>query len=254
MSLKNNANDVLHKIRIKLYPNYLTHVKGKYIARADSEAVLTIEQVCAALKNRGGYSGNYEELVENVRRFFDEAAYQLCDGFAVNTGYYSIHPNIRGTFNSAREIHDKKKNPVGFSFRTGKKLRKLAGLISVEIEGEADTNGIIEKFFDISRLNINETVTANGMFVITGSKIKIAGGNPECGIYFEPADEPQNRIKVTYPLAVNSPSKITGITPALTAEKIYRPVIVTQYSGSGVKYLKEPREITGNFELLSTVN
>ena len=83
MSIINDINEVMHKIRVKLYPNYLPQVEGKYIARTANEAVLSVEQVCAALKNRGGFTGNYEELVECVRKFFNEAAYQLCDGFAV---------------------------------------------------------------------------------------------------------------------------------------------------------------------------
>jgi hypothetical protein len=96
MAVINNVNEVLHRIRVKLYPNYLPGIQGAYIARTSNEASLTVEQVCAALKNRGGFTGSYDDLVDHVRQYFDEAAYQLCDGFAVNTGYYSIHPNVGG--------------------------------------------------------------------------------------------------------------------------------------------------------------
>jgi hypothetical protein len=71
-------------------------VEGAYIARAGDEASLFMEQVCAALKNRGGFAGSYQDLVEDVRRFFDEAAYQLCDGFSASLGYFSLHPRIGG--------------------------------------------------------------------------------------------------------------------------------------------------------------
>ena len=86
MAIINNVNEVLHRIRVKLYPNYLPSVEGQYIARTNNEASLSIEQVCAALKNRGGFTGSYDALIDHVRQFFDEAAYQLCDGFAVNMG------------------------------------------------------------------------------------------------------------------------------------------------------------------------
>jgi hypothetical protein len=33
-------------------------------------------------------------------------------------GYYSIHPNVGGTFNTVNDIHDHKKHPVTFRFRT----------------------------------------------------------------------------------------------------------------------------------------
>jgi hypothetical protein len=49
---------------------------------------LSIEAVCAALKNRGGFTGNYDDLVKHVKQFFDAAAYQLCDGFAESRGAY----------------------------------------------------------------------------------------------------------------------------------------------------------------------
>jgi hypothetical protein len=71
-------------------------VEGAYIARTDNEASLSVEEVCAALKNRGGFTGSYDDLVEHVKQFFDEAAYQLCGGFAVNTGCFSVHPNVGG--------------------------------------------------------------------------------------------------------------------------------------------------------------
>jgi hypothetical protein len=63
MAIINNVNEVLHRIRVKLYPNSLPHVEGAYIARTDNEVSLTVEEVCAALKNRGGFTGNYEDLL-----------------------------------------------------------------------------------------------------------------------------------------------------------------------------------------------
>ncbi|MDR1218258.1 MAG: hypothetical protein LBK73_01460 [Treponema sp.] len=96
MAIINNVNEVLRRIRVKLYPNYLSTVEGAYIARTSNEASLSVEEVCAAIKNRGGFTGSYGDLVECVRQFFDEAAYQLCDGFAVNAGYFSITPTWAG--------------------------------------------------------------------------------------------------------------------------------------------------------------
>jgi hypothetical protein len=98
MAIINNVNEVLHRIRVKLYQSYLPGVQGAYVARTDNEAILSIKEVCAALKNRGGFTGNYDDLVDHVKQYFSEAAYQLCDGFGVSTGYYSLHPNVGGTF------------------------------------------------------------------------------------------------------------------------------------------------------------
>jgi len=36
----------------------------------------------------------------------------------VSNGYYSIHPNIGGTFDNVNEAHDHIKHPIFFRFRT----------------------------------------------------------------------------------------------------------------------------------------
>jgi hypothetical protein len=41
MAIINPVNEMLHRIRVKLYPNYLPHIPGAYIARTDNEASLS---------------------------------------------------------------------------------------------------------------------------------------------------------------------------------------------------------------------
>jgi hypothetical protein len=242
MAIINNVNEVLHRIRAKLYPNYLHNVEGAYLARTDDEASLSIEQVCAAMKNRGGYTGSYEDAVEHVKLFFDEAAYQLCDGFSVNTGYYSLHPRIGGTWESPADPCDPAKHPLRFSFRALKPLRDLAAHIEVLIEGVAETAGFIAEVTDVTTEAVNETLTPGGMIAIEGHKIKIAGDNADCGVYFVSAANAAQRVKVTGHLAENTASKIIGIIPALAAGQ-WKLELVTQFTGSGT-LLKEPRTIT----------
>jgi hypothetical protein len=247
MAIVNAITEVLHRIRVKLYPNYLPGVEGAYIARTDSEASLTIEQVCAALKNRGGFTGNYDDLVEHVKQFFDEAAYQLCDGFAVNTGYFSVHPNVGGTFDKVIEGHDTEKHPVSFRFRTRAPLRALAEHIVVEVEGLADVQGYIDEFTDVTTESVNDTATPGGQFSIAGHKLKVAGANPEVGLYFVPEAEAAGRVKVSGHLAENTASKLIGVIPALAAGK-WQVEVKTQYTVGGT-FLKEPRIIESPFTL-----
>jgi hypothetical protein len=247
MAIVSTVNEILHRIRVKLYPNYLPHVEGAYIARTDNEASLSIEEVCAALKNRGGFTGNYDDLVEYVRQFFNEAAYQLCDGFAVNTGYFLVHPNVGGTFDKATEGHDTQKHPVAFRFRTLAPLRALAEHITIEIEGVADVSGYIDEFVDISTEAVNETATPGEQFSIAGHKIKVAGDDPEVGVYFVSAADPARRFKAAGHLAENTASRVIGIIPALSPG-LYKLEIITQYS-SGSFFLKEPRTVVLQPEL-----
>jgi hypothetical protein len=242
MAIINNVNEVLHRIRVQLYPNYLPGVKGAYIARTDNEALLSIEEVCAALKNRGGFTGNYDDLVDHVKQYFDEAAYQLCDGFAVSTGYYSLHPNVGGTFDKISEGHESGKHPVTFRFRTRTLLRSLAEHIGIEVEGLADVQGYIDEFIDVTTESVNETLTPGGQFSVSGHKIKVAGDKPEVGVYFVSATDSAKRTKVEEHLAENSASKLIGMVPSDLAAGAYKLEIVTQYS-SGSNQLKEPRSV-----------
>jgi hypothetical protein len=248
MALINAVNEVLHRIKVKLYPNYLTHVKGAYIARADNEATLGVEDICAALKNRGGFTGNYDDLVEYVKQFFDEMIYQLCDGFAVNLKYFLIYPNVGGAFDVVVEGRGVREHPVTFHFRILSPLRALAERIAVDVEGLADVQGYIDVFTDITTDSVNEALTPGGMFSIAGHKLKIAGDDPEVGVYFVPEAGPAGRVKAGGRLAENTPAKLIGIVPALGAGK-WRVEVKTQFSGSGSNTLKAPRTIASAFTL-----
>ena len=193
----NDLPMLLHRIRIKLYPNYLPNVEGSYIARTNNEKTLTIEDVCTAMKTRGGFTGSYETLLENVRQYYDEVAYQLCDGYAVTNGFYNVYPNIGGTFNSVSEVHDHKKHPVSFRFGTRSKLRKLIENIAVEVDGIADSSGYIDSFIDFEEESTNSLFLPGNQFAVHGHKIKIAGDDPGVGLYFVPVDDPSKAVKVT---------------------------------------------------------
>jgi hypothetical protein len=247
MGIIKDFQSALHRIKVNLHPNCLPHCQGTYYAKSDNEASLGIERICSSMKDRGGFTGNYSVLLDNVKQFLDEAVYQLCDGYSVNLGYFSIYPNIGGTFQSVDEPYVKAKHPVRFRFRTNAKLRKMADHIVVEIKGEAKNKPRIGKFTDIDENSVNKLYVPGDMFSITGSKIKIAGDNPDCGLYFVPEGSPEAAVKVTR-IMDNKPSKITGIAP-LTECTCSRVEIRTQYTGSKTVYLKEPRTITSSFVL-----
>ena len=247
MSRENPVMEVYHRIKVKLYPNHLPGIKGRYIARTVSEAMLDIEQVGAFLVNRGGFKGSYEDMISNVRLWLEEAVYLLCNGFSVDMGYFSIHPAIGGVFDSENEPFDPEKNPISFTFRTRGKLRRLADFITVEVEGLADADGFIAEFLDVEAKSSGAFYIPGNMFVITGGKLKVAGDDPACGVYFVPVDDPSKAVKVEH-LADNTRVKIIGKAPR-TGYQNNRIEIRTQYAGSSGIFLKEPRVITGDFIL-----
>ena len=246
MNLIYGVEQVMHRIRVKLYPNYLP--KGEaYIARTDSEASLNIDQVCAALRDRGGFTGDFEDLADYVKQFFNEVAYQLLDGFTVNTGYFSIYPNLGGTFKTVHEIPDPKTHPLTFRFRPLKPLRELAQSTHIIVEGLADTDGYIDEFLDSENASVNGVYEPGNQFMISGHKIKIAGDDPGCGLYFVPTGSGDPPVKVTR-IVENSANKIIGIIPE-TNWAYCKLEIHTQYSGSSTVFLKNTKVITSEFTL-----
>ncbi|MDR1072798.1 MAG: hypothetical protein LBL45_03890 [Treponema sp.] len=85
-------------------------------------------------------------------------------------GYFSIHPNVGGTFDKVNEAHDAKKHPVTFRFRARAPLRALAERIVVEVEGLSDVTGYIDKFVDVSTESMNYALTPGGQFSVAGHK------------------------------------------------------------------------------------
>jgi hypothetical protein len=242
-----NIDDVLHRIKVKLHPNYLPGTEGRFFAKTDNEAYLDVERICAALKNRGGFLGSYENLIENIKQFLSECSYQLCDGFGLNLFYFSVHPDISGTFASEKETYNPEKNPIRFKFRTRLPLRNLVKHITVDITGVADGNAFIDEFIDRDEDSVNGLYTPGNMFCINGNKIKLAGNDPGCGVFFVPVDDPSKAVKVTR-IGENGSSTLTGIAPKTNCR--YNKIeICTQYSGSTTTFLKAPRSIVSDFVL-----
>ena len=242
----NMVEEVLHKIRVRLRPSRLPGASGLYTARVFSEAALKIEEVCASLKLRGGFTGSYEDAVKIMKQVLAEIAYQLCNGFSVNLGYFSIHPSVGGFFKSPNDEPDKKSHPVRFRFRVRKPMRDLYKHINIEVM-LPDPGGGIDTFVDFESASENKTATPGGLFILIGERIKIRGASPDCGLYFVSADNPGIRIKATGSFPVNSGGRLSGKVPALPAG-VYTPQIVTQHTTGNID-LKEPRIVTGDFTL-----
>jgi hypothetical protein len=239
MPIINEINEVLHKIEARLYPNYLGKGEGAYVARAKAEAPLTIEDVCAAAKNRGGFNGSYEELVEHSYIFVNEVVYQLLDGFSVQMGrLFSLHSGITGTYNgpgdsiSAENLH--------IAFRVLSQLKELLLKVKIENEGLAPVGAYIDVIVDVHTDSLNNALTPAGSIHITGDKIKIDGEGAEVGVWFVNTTGGA-RTKVTEHFAINRPTEIVATIPTLAPGQ-YKLELVTNYT-HGKAGLKEPRVI-----------
>jgi hypothetical protein len=92
---------------------------------------------------------------------------------------------------------------------------------------------------------INATLTPGRNVKITGVKLKIAGDEPEVGLYLVPATGDAVKVDMS-DIIVNNPSELIALTPALPAG-VYRVRIVTQYTSGN--FLKVPHTFTFDKEL-----
>lgn len=176
-------------------------------------------------------------------------AYQLCDGYSVNTGYFTAGTQIRGVFDSPTEIFNSQKHSILFQFNQGEKLRAEIPNIEIEILGVADASSAILQVKDVKSGTVNDLLTPGRNLKISGNKIKVAGDDVANGIYFVNADT-NDRVQVDISdVVVNNPSELIVIIPDLSAGT-YKLEVVTQYASGNL--LKEPR--TAEFDKTLAVN
>ena len=233
---------IMHTIKARLYDNLLTDNPNDLSARVSSERSLGIGDICNSAATRGGADISAASMKHAVELFLKEMSYQLCDGFSVNTGYFTASPSIRGVFNSSIEGFNPQKHSILFQFNQGETLRSELSTVTVEILGVAESGTFIAQVTDVKSGTVNDLLTPDRNLKIAGSKIKIAGETPgETGVSFI-NQSTQDVIKVPESdIVTNNPSEVIIIIPELIAGE-YKLQIVTQYTGSA-KLLKEPRTV-----------
>lgn len=96
---------ILHKAKAYLYDNVLTKDNpNDFIARTVSERTLSLQHLCEAAVNRGGADFSASAMAHATEIFLKEMVYQLCDGYSVNTRYFTASTTIRGVFDSPSEM------------------------------------------------------------------------------------------------------------------------------------------------------
>jgi len=228
MSSIYESKEEMHRLEAVLYPNYLAGGDNTYLARNTKEKTINVDAVCAAMRNRGGYDGSHDEAVKTVNHFFKEMMYQLCDGFSVNTGWFTISAHIGGLFHSVKESFDPAKHKVSFKFHTLKAMRNLASLIEVAVNDHLEDMAYISEFNDLEN-GIHNMFEPGHVCEILGQRIRLEG--PGNGLWLVPVDDPSKAVKQTRVIA-NSPSRLEFV-PVSTGYSENRLEVRTRYSGGG---------------------
>jgi hypothetical protein len=241
-------NGVLNRIRVYLYENFLTDDPNDLSAKVISERTLSVADICRTAVDRAKAPTTAEAMEHNVSLFLREMAYQLMNGFAVNTGWFTASAQVRGVWNSAREAFDPRRHSILFRFNQGELLRREIPNVTVQVMGMGESGIVISHVVDQKTGSVNDLLPPGGALKIRGGKLRLAGNHPDVGVAFE--DEAGNAFNVEErDVIVNKPAELILQIPALAAGK-YRLVINSQFSGSSTP-LKEVR--TAVYEKVFTV-
>ena len=213
-----------------MYDNALTKDNpNDFIARVSSERSLSVSDICESAATRGGADIPAAAMEHAVNLWFKEMGYRLCDGFSINTGWFTASTHIKGVFDSPNETFNPEKHTVLFEFHQGAQLRKELESVDVQILGVADTALEIVQVADVKTGSVNDIITPDRNLRINGHKLKIAGTAEANGVYFINQDT-QERTKVdASDMVTNNPSELIIVIPAL-AEGAYKVEVTTQYS------------------------
>ena len=228
-----------HTIKAYLYDNLLTPDPNDFTARVSSERSLSVADICHSAATRGGADVSDAAMSHAVELFLKEMAYRLCDGFAVNTGYFTAMPVVRGVFLSPNETFDPQRHTLQFQFTQGELMRREIEDVEVKIMGVAETGLYIGQVEDMKSRTVNEVLTPGFNLRVTGTKLRVVGDKPGVGIFFrETVTNTATKVDEG-DIVVNNPSELMIIIPALPAGT-YQLEVTTQYS-TGNKLLKEVR-------------
>ena len=241
-------SDILNFLKVYLYENFLTDDPNDLTAKVISERSVGIADLCHSAVNRAKAPTTAEAMEHNVRLFLDEMAFQLKNGFSINTGYFTANAQIRGVFESKTDKFDPAKHSILFRFNQGDLLRKEIPNIHVQVMGMGETGIVISHVQDKKTGSVNDLLTPGGTLRIRGGKLKIAGDSPDVGVAFENENGVSTKVE-PQDVIVNNPSELIVEIPQL-APGSYRLAITTQYSGSNL--LKTPK--TNVYEKVLTVN
>lgn len=240
-----------HNTDIFTYESHLKGHEGLYFARTKNDKILTLQDVAVWAKELD-YTVNVENLIRDADILFRTIVHLLRDGYGVNLGgLVELYLNVGGFFKKPADTPDPKENPVSIHVRRLHGAARAVEGIHVVNWGLAPTAPRIDGITDNATGTVNDVVTPEKPFTITGKDIRILGENKpgdRIGVSFYAPGSPNVTVYVSDALVINEANRIVGVVPELIAGKSWQIKIRTKFSGSGTP-LKETREIVSGFSV-----
>jgi hypothetical protein len=224
-----NIVEATHRIHVRLFPSKLpppvvstssttettddahtvvepvetTSARG-YVARVQTEGVLSVEQTIANLIVRTNFQGEPREMARIYHAITAEQEYSLADGWSVDTGFAVFSVRVGGLWRSPSEAADRAAHPVTFRVRIKRRFKALAENIALEVvgrpgapEGTIYTVWAMDDAAYAGALHTDPvhtdadlwtlSATPGGILLIRGDGLKVTDnpkGTERAGVYF----------------------------------------------------------------------
>lgn len=219
---------IFHNLHVYLYANKLEPARGKKTAKVLADRSLTVEDLARSAAERGETTLDARTIANAVEAFFYEMGFALCDGFNVNTSWFNVHTEIRGTFNGNETTLDPARHSVSACFQPGIKLQEMYEHVDVKIEKHSHRDPRITSVTDNVSGIQNQQLTLGQCLTIDGQQIKVSGNGETVGLYFINVDTGETAHLPERFLIVNTPRQIVCLVPELPHGK-YRIRIITEF-------------------------
>ena len=233
--MSTTTGSILHVVEMYLYENFLTADPGDYIGRVESERSLSLKDICESAVRRGGADIGAAAMLHATELSLKEMAYRLCDGYAVNFGYFSISLKVRGVFTGPTDTFDPRRHSLHFQITPGELLRRELPSIKIKMMGVKKDAMLIALVTDTATGLTDGSITPGDDILIEGTRIRIApddGSEPEVGVFF--VSDSGTVTPVTRRLTQNDPSRVIARVPAL-APGSYTLRMVTKFASKGLR-------------------
>jgi Bacterial DNA-binding protein. len=215
----------------------------KYTARVSAERSYDLPQLIDLMLSKRNLVSK-TDIVAVFTAFFETIDECIERGENINLPIFNMGYSITGVFDKSTDTFNPEEHEVHVNLNIGTQIKKAIENIKLEKINSVQTLPVIEEFTDLSSNTVNSKLTANGIFEITGRRLKIAGEDETVGIFFVNGDNTEHKVSV---IAENGYKKVIAQAPALSAGT-YKLVIRTQ-STSSTYTTKEIKEVVGKFAL-----
>lgn len=172
--------------KVWLTPNLLTKdVDNDYIAEVStSKHTLRNEDIAQRIVAEGSEI-KYDTLLSIINQHDRIIREAVCDGYSVLTGVGQYSPRVTGNWIGKNANFDPAVNKLTLDMVLSKEMRNALSVVGVEVLGVKESGGAeIGLVTDTATGNTDGSITPGDDILIEGTKIKIAGNEETCGVYF----------------------------------------------------------------------